>query len=37
MKRDITTKTEEIEKKIRSYYKSLTQQNWKIWMKWTTF
>jgi ABC-type histidine transport system ATPase subunit len=36
-KGDITTETEEIQNIIRSYYKAYTQQNWKIWMKWTIF
>jgi hypothetical protein len=34
-KGDITTEYEEIQKMIRSYNKSLSQQNWKPWMKWT--
>jgi hypothetical protein len=35
-KGDKTTDPEEIQNIIRSYYKGYTQQNWKIWMKWTT-
>jgi hypothetical protein len=34
-KEDIIRKTEEIQKIIRSYCKSLS--NWKIWMNWTIF
>jgi hypothetical protein len=37
-KGDITTKTEEIKKKSPDpTTKAYTQQNWKIWMKWTIF
>jgi hypothetical protein len=38
-KRDITTESEEIQKKKSSNptTKAYTQQNWKIWMIWTTF
>jgi hypothetical protein len=37
-KGDITTETEEIQKKSSDpTTKAYTQQNWKIWMKWTIF
>ena len=34
---DITTDPEEIQNTIRSFYKDYSQQNWKTWMKWTSF
>jgi hypothetical protein len=36
-KGDITTDPEKIQNTIRSFYKRLTQQNWKNWMKWANF
>jgi hypothetical protein len=43
-KGNITTDPEEIQNTIRSFYKkkkkkkkSYTQQNWRTWMKWTSF
>jgi hypothetical protein len=36
-KGDITTDPEEIQNTIRSSTKGYTQQNWKTWMKWTSF
>jgi hypothetical protein len=36
-KGNITTESEEIQKIVRSYYKSLYSTNWKIWRKWTIF
>jgi hypothetical protein len=36
-KGDKTTETEEIKKSSNPTTKAYTQQNWKIWMKWTSF
>jgi hypothetical protein len=36
-KEDITTEHEEIQKSPDPTTKGYTQQNWKIWMKWTNF
>jgi hypothetical protein len=36
-KGDITTGSEEIQNTIRSFFKRLTQQNWRTWIKWTNF